>query len=122
MPNPFVHVELNTTNVAKAKSFYGGLFDWQLDDMPMGPETYTMIGVGGDDVGGGITGVRTPGQPSAWLAYVSVDDVAASTKKAASLGATVVQDVTEVPGMGHFSIITDPTGGVLGLWETAQKG
>ena len=35
MPNPFVHVELNTTDVAKAKSFYGGLFDWQLEDMPM---------------------------------------------------------------------------------------
>lgn len=121
MPNPFVHVELNTTDVAKAKSFYGELFDWQLDDMPMGPETYTMIGVGGDDVGGGMTRVHMPGQPSAWLAYVLVDDVKASTKKAASLGATVLKDVMEVPGMGQFSIITDPTGAALGLWETAQK-
>lgn len=49
MANPFVHVELSTTDVAKSKAFYGGLFDWKLEDMPMGPQTYTMIGVGDDD-------------------------------------------------------------------------
>jgi predicted enzyme related to lactoylglutathione lyase len=27
MANPFVHVELNTTDPAKAKAFYGKLFD-----------------------------------------------------------------------------------------------
>ncbi len=35
MAKPFVHVELNTTDVAKAKSFYGKLFDWKLEDVPM---------------------------------------------------------------------------------------
>ena len=30
MANPFVHVELMTTDVAKAKEFYTGVFDWQL--------------------------------------------------------------------------------------------
>ena len=41
MGNPFVHVELNTTDVAKAKAFYGKLFDWKLEDAPMagGPPT-----------------------------------------------------------------------------------
>ena len=28
MANPFVHVELNTTDVSKAKAFYGNLFNW----------------------------------------------------------------------------------------------
>jgi predicted enzyme related to lactoylglutathione lyase len=28
-----------------------------------------------------------------------------------------MKEVTEVPGMGWFSIITDPTGAVLGLWQ-----
>ena len=30
MANPFVHVELNTSDVDKAKSFYGKLFDFKL--------------------------------------------------------------------------------------------
>jgi predicted enzyme related to lactoylglutathione lyase len=37
MANPFVHVELNTTDLDKAKKFYGQLFDWKLEDMEMGP-------------------------------------------------------------------------------------
>lgn len=42
----------------------------------------------------------------------------ASTKKAQSLGATILKDVTEVPGMGWFSIVQDPTGATLGLWKS----
>jgi predicted enzyme related to lactoylglutathione lyase len=118
MGNPFVHVELNTTDPAKAKAFYGQLFDWKLEDVPMGPGgTYTMIEVG-EGTGGGLMKHPMPGAPSAWLAYVLVDDVAAATAKARSLGATVAKDVTEVPGAGWFSIIVDPTGAVLGLWKS----
>jgi len=119
MANPFVHVELNTTDVAKAKSFYGKLFDWKLEDMPMTDGTYTMIKVG-EGTGGGLMKHPIPGAPSAWLAYVLVDDVKAATGKAKSLGATVLKDVTEVPGMGSFSLIADPTGAALGMWQTKK--
>lgn len=116
MANPFVHVELATTDVNKAKGFYGKLFDWQLEDTPMGSESYTMIKVG-SGTGGGMMKQMMPGAPSAWLAYVAVEDINAATQKAKSLGATIIKDVTEVPGAGWFSIITDPTGAFLGLWK-----
>lgn len=116
MANPFVHVELMTTDVAKAKSFYGELFNWKLKDMPMADGAYTLIEVG-EGTGGGLMKNPVPGAPSAWLAYVNVDDVKAATKKAKSLGATVCKDVTEVPGMGWFSVIADPTGAALGIWQ-----
>lgn len=116
MANPFVHVELNTTDLAKAKTFYGKLFDWKLEDVPMGDGSYTMIKVG-EGTGGGMLKHPMPGAPSTWLAYVMVDDIAAATKKAKSLGATVIKDVTEVMGTGWLSIITDPTGATLGLWK-----
>lgn len=117
MPNPFVHVELNTTDVGKAKSFYSSLFKWELVDADMGPMgTYTMIKVG-DGTGGGIMKHPMPGAPSNWMPYVAVDDIAASTTKAKSLGAKVIVDVTEVTGAGTMSIIQDPTGAVLGLWK-----
>ena len=117
MANPFGHVELNTTDVDKAKKFYGQLFDWELEDMAMGPSgTYTIIKVG-DGTGGGLLKNPMPGVPSFWLAYVLVDDIAAATQKAKSLGATVIKDVTEVMGAGWFSIILDPTGAALGLWK-----
>ena len=119
MANPFVHVELQTQDPGKAKGFYKSLFSWELEEAP--GMDYTMVKVG-EGVGGGIMKSPMPGVPSHWLSYVLVDDVAASTAKATKLGAKVVVDKTEVPGFGWFSVIQDPTGAALGLWQAkAQK-
>lgn len=120
MPNPFVHVELSTTNVDKAKRFYSQLFAWKLEDIPMdGSDMYTLIKVG-EGTGGGMMKQPVPGAPSSWLAYVGVDDIHAATAKAKSLGATICKDVTEVTGIGWLSIILDPTGATLALWQPKQ--
>lgn len=116
MANPFVHVELNTTDVDRAKTFYGKLFEWKLEETSTGEMPYTIIGIG-DGVGGGIMKQLIPSAESAWLPYVLVDDIAASTTKAQSLGATIRKEVSEVMGMGWLSILVDPTGAVFGLWK-----
>src|SRR5438094_10651320 len=103
MANPFVHIELNTTDVDRAKAFYGKLFDWEMDDVPFSHGTYTMVKVG-KGTGGGIMKQLMPGAESAWLPYVAVDDIDAATKKARSLGADIMKDGEEVTGMGWFSI------------------
>jgi predicted enzyme related to lactoylglutathione lyase len=120
MGNPFVHVELMSTDVGKAKAFYGKMFDWKLEDMDMGDMTYTMVKVG-EGTGGGLMKNPMPNASSLWVAYVNVDDLEVATAKAKSLGATVVKDQIEVKGAGSFSIITDPTGAMLGLWQQ-KKG
>src|SRR5262249_36236828 len=118
MGNPFVHVELNTTDVDKAKKFYGRLFDWEMEDVAMGPSgNYTMIKPS-TGTGGGIIKHPMPCEPSTGLAYGEVEDIVAATEKAKSLGAKIVREVTEVPDAGWFSIITDPTGAALGLWQS----
>lgn len=116
MANPFVHVELSTTDLGAAKDFYGKLFDWTLEDIPVQNGEYTMIKVG-DGTGGGMMKHPVAGAGSAWMPYVLVEDIVAATAKAKSLGATVCKDVTEVMDYGTLSIITDPTGAVLGLWQ-----
>lgn len=119
MPNPFCHVELNTTDVKKAKDFYSKLFSWQLEDMDSPGGGYTLIKVG-EGTGGGMMKNPIPGAPSFWLAYILVDDIQASTKKAKSLGANVMKDVTEIPGVGSFSVLGDPTGAHFALWKPAK--
>jgi len=114
MANPFVHVELMTTDVGKSKEFYQSLFNWKLEDVP--GMDYTIINVG-EGTGGGMMKIPMPGMPSSWTAYVLVDDLAAATAKAKSLGATICKDITEVPGMGSFSIMVDPTGATLAMWQ-----
>src|SRR2546430_3996871 len=123
MANPFVHLELYTGDLAKAKTFYGKLFGWKLSDMPLpaegGSGTYTMIDVGGG-TGGGMLQNPRPGGPH-WLAYVGVDDISASLRKARELGAKVVMDRTEVGDFGLMAILTDPTGAEFALWQAKPK-
>ena len=114
MGNPFVHVELMTKDVSKSKEFYQSLFDWKLEDLP--DMSYTLIKVG-EGTGGGMMKNPMPDAPSQWLPYVLVEDVTASTAKAKSLGATILKPVTEIPGIGSFSVMIDPTGATLALWQ-----
>jgi uncharacterized protein len=114
MANPFVHIELHTQDPEKARKFYGELFDWKLEAYP--EMDYTIIDVGETGRGGGIMKSPMPDAPPQWVPYVLVDDVGASTEKARSLGATVLQDVTEIPGIGWFSMLQDPTGAAFALF------
>jgi predicted enzyme related to lactoylglutathione lyase len=115
MANPFVHVDLHTKDLPTARKFYESLFGWELKDMPMGGgHSYTLIGVG-EGTGGGM--MSDPQTPPHWLAYVGVDDVRAKTDQAKKLGATVLQDVMEVGEYGTMSVIRDPSGAAIALWQ-----
>jgi len=81
MANPFVHIELHTKDVDTSKKFYASMFDWKMEEIA--GMDYTIINVG-EGTGGGIMKNPMPGDPDNWLPCILVDDVAASTKKAAS--------------------------------------
>jgi len=115
MANPFVHVELHTHDPDRAKKFYRELFDWKLEDIPN--MNYTVINVGERGRGGGIMKSPMLDASPQWVPYVLVDNVAASTEKAKSLGATVLADRTEIPDIGWFSILLDPTGAAFALFQ-----
>jgi predicted enzyme related to lactoylglutathione lyase len=118
MPNPFVHCELNTGDVAKAKTFYKALFGWKLKDMKMGPGmTYTVIDPGGG-TGGGMAQKHDPSAPTAWLTYVDVADVKKTIAKARKAGANVLVEYMAVADMGALGIFVDPTGATLGVWQS----
>ncbi len=120
MANPFVHNELHTHKPQAAKKFYGELFDWKLQELP--EMDYTIIDVGEEGRGGGIMQSPMPDAPPQWVPYVLVDDIKASTEKAKSLGATPLQEVTEIPDMGWYSMVLDPTGAAFGMWQPKMAG
>ena len=118
MANPFVHIELSTDDLKKAKKFYTSVFAWKLEDMPgLG---YTLINVG-KGTAGGMQAKQMPEAPTAWLPYVEVADVDATLAKARAAGARVVLDNTDIGEMGSIGVFVDPTGAALGIWATAKK-
>ena len=115
MANPFVHLELSTPDVAKSKDFYSKLFGWTFTDNDMGNGMVYSMFKPDDGPGGGM--FTMTGAPTFWLAYVGVDDINAATEKATSLGATVHRGPMEVPGHGWMTILGDPTGATIALWQ-----
>jgi predicted enzyme related to lactoylglutathione lyase len=111
--------ELMTTDTRKAKAFYEGLLGWKSQDLPMEGMTYTMFSKGEKNIGGLI---QIPAEaqgtiPSHWMSYILVANLSEMVKKAESLGAQVKRPVSIVPGMGHFAILSDPSGAHIALWE-----
>jgi hypothetical protein len=118
MGNPFVHLDLACNDLAAAKKFYGKVFDWKFNDMPA--MNWTGIDVG-EGTGGGIGTKQNPNEPTAWVAYVGVDDVKATIAKAEKHGAKILVPHMEVPGMGYLGVFVDPQGATIGVWQQGAR-
>jgi predicted enzyme related to lactoylglutathione lyase len=116
----FSWVDLQTTDLAAAKVFYGELFGWELTDQPLpGDGVYTMASQAGKAITGmGELPAGMDGIPPHWNSYITVDDIDATTAMAAELGGVVIEQPFAVMDAGRMSLIQDPTGGMVALWET----
>lgn len=117
MSNPFIHIELQTQDLATARAFYAALFAWRLEDVPA--MSYTLIRVS-DGTGGGMMQAKSPAAPSQWIPFIAVEDVAAVTEQARAHGGRVLKGPAEVPGYGWYSVIADPTGATFGIWRPEE--
>ena len=112
----FCWYELGTRDAAAAKKFYTELLGWRLKEGEAAPGAYTEIVVGDAHVGGIYqAGPEYGDMTSQWTAYVAVDDVDAAAKRVAELGGKVRVPPKDLPGVGRFCVINDPTGASLSL-------
>ncbi|HYN85096.1 MAG TPA: VOC family protein [Pyrinomonadaceae bacterium] len=111
--------ELSTKNAEAAKKFYSELLGWQLVQSGATGMPYTEIVAGGEHVGGIYEMTEECGasadMPSHWMSYVAVDDVDATAARVESLGGKVCVPPTDIPNVGRFTVITDPTGANISL-------
>ncbi|MDF1604619.1 VOC family protein [Nocardioides sp. YIM 152315] len=113
------YVELVTPDQAAAKEFYGPLFGWELEDVPMGEDDYYVAVRKEGDAVAGISWPM-PGledHPAFWCVYLTVDDVDAVTARVAGAGGRVDAEPFDVMDMGRMSAIADPTGARVNLWQ-----
>jgi uncharacterized protein len=105
--------ELNTRDLAAAKSFYGAVFGWTFEEVAMeGMGSYTTINLGGNPVGGVLNmaerGVPVE-VPAHWQVYFAVEDADAAVVQAKQRGGSVMVEPIDIPA-GRFSILVDPHG------------
>jgi predicted enzyme related to lactoylglutathione lyase len=108
--------ELSTNDLGAAKKFYTELLGWQLEESNAVGMPYIEIVAGGEHIGGMYQmTAEQGGAPSHWMSYVEVEDVDDRAKKAAELGGKVCVPPTDIPNVGRFCVITDPTGATFSL-------
>ncbi|NNE34986.1 MAG: VOC family protein [Rhodothermales bacterium] len=101
--------ELMTADPEKAVSFYNHLLGWSNRDMPMPQGVYHLQMIDKFPVAG-IMNLPQPELPTAWVYYITVDDVDAAAKRAEELGAKVHVPPMDIPTVGRFAGILDPQG------------
>jgi predicted enzyme related to lactoylglutathione lyase len=122
-----VHFEIPVDDEARAKEFYGSIFDWELNSADMGGGVvYTTAQTVAIDekmrptepgaINGGIMkrSSDTPGP----VITIQVDSIDEALKKIEAGGGSTVQPRTEIPNMGAFGYFKDSEGNTMGLWET----
>lgn len=113
-------VELATTDPEAAKRFYGALFGWEFRDEPAGDGVYTMCLLNGHSVAGLMElgpDQRTAGVPPHWATYITVPSVEDAAAKAAQAGGTVLAPPFDVMDAGRMTVVQDPAGAIVSLWE-----
>jgi predicted enzyme related to lactoylglutathione lyase len=115
-------VDLQTTDQPAAKEFYGSLFGWTFDDMPMGDPggaVYSMAKLRGRDVAAiaPLGDMAAAGVPPHWNSYVSVADADATSALVEPAGGTVMMPPFDVLDAGRMFVMQDPTGAVINVWQ-----
>jgi predicted enzyme related to lactoylglutathione lyase len=108
--------ELITTDVSGAKSFYGELFGWTYDDMPMEDSVYSVFSANGEEIGGMMTlPPQAQEMPPCWGQYVTVDNVDETAQKAVACGGKIIMPPKDIPEVGRFCVIQDPQGAFISI-------
>ena len=115
-PGTLCWSELATPDADEARAFYTKLFDWSAEQADIGDGPYTTFSRGEEQVGGMMQMTEEwEGIPPHWMPYFGISDCAAAVKKVKELGGTVKFDPMTVEGVGTFTVIQDPQGGVFSI-------
>lgn len=110
--------ELLTTDPAGAVPFYQSVFGWGHGTLEMGPAgVYHLFKRDDKDHAGMMQMPPEAAAPPMWLPYFLVADVDASFATALSTGAMAHVPPRDIPEVGRFAVLGDPTGASFALFK-----
>lgn len=114
----FGHIEIPTTNFARAKKFFEKVFGWTYHDVP--EMKYVLFRAGAPPDGGFYLVKKMPkkGQVNA---YIEVEDIDAKLKEIRAARGKVLVKKTAVGTMGWMAQFATPDGCYLSLWQSAPR-
>jgi predicted enzyme related to lactoylglutathione lyase len=120
-PGTFVWHELLARDPQGDGKFFCEIFGWRIEEAPTSATgtTYYLFKRRdtGTDAGGMLA--KPPGDagPSAWLPYVLVESADATAARTAELGGKVWVQPADIPGIGRFTVTSDPAGAYIAFLQ-----
>ena len=112
---PVNHLEISASDPKAAAEFYKAVFGWKIEvEESM---NYVQFAAEEGGIGGAFTEVSENNPAGTVLAHITTDDIEASLSKIEANGGKTIMPKTEIPGIGHFAIFSDPTGNKIGLYS-----
>jgi hypothetical protein len=116
--NGFGHIEIPTTNFARAKKFFGAVFGWTFDDIP---DMHYVVFHAGTRPNGGFFLVKKMPKKGQVNVYIEVEDIDATLKAIKRVRGKVVTKKSEIPAMGWWAQFATPDGCLLFLWQAPPQ-
>jgi len=116
----FVWFEYVSKEPKKAQGFFGELFGWGTQEVPMPQGAYQMIAVGAKTIGGYLPTPAGAPPHAHWLTHLGVASAQESAAKVKSLGGTIAKEPIKIGDFGTMAVVKDPQGGVFALWQPAK--
>jgi uncharacterized protein len=113
-PGRVVWRELLSNDPAAAANFYRSVAGYDVRTIERRGGTYTLLTAQGIDRAGILKNPTENWSPD-WLTYFGVDDPAAASARAESLGGKILLPVSPQIREGTIAVVTDPSGAVLVL-------
>jgi predicted enzyme related to lactoylglutathione lyase len=120
MTQAFFWYELMTSDPAAATDFYAKVVGWRPQSYDASG-AYTMLNAGDRGVGG-IMANPNKDMPPHWLGYIHSSDVDADTASVKEGGGAIHKAPADIPGVGRFSVVADPTGAVFLFLQPTGTG
>lgn len=112
-------VDLGTTDIAGAVSFYSTLFGWTHQDLGPDAGGYGYLSKDGKMVAG-VGPATDPARGTSWSVYFGTEDSAATAAKVESAGGKVIIPPVPIMEQGSMGVFADPAGAFFSTWEAAR--
>ena len=122
VPGSLTWAELYTRSKAAAANFYTTVFNWEVEEVTAGKDSFITCSIDGTPVAGMMVMSAAWGAtPSHWLPYFAVADCDASAALAKTHGAEIAGEPHDT-GAGRMAVIRDPQGALFFIVAEAAAG
>lgn len=122
----FIWYELMTTGIESARSFYGAVLGWSLNDRSDMPGAdYRIARTSDTDIADFLQlddAMLAGGARPIWVGYIGVNDVDATADAIPSMGGTIHIAPQDIPGVGRFAMAADPHGAPFYIMRGSVEG